>query len=78
MVLDLFSVERPDWGPTDVANELGIAKSTAHALLGELASVGLERVKAMRLGGTDAYMALFKAARPRPEPADIKPCAMKE
>jgi DNA-binding IclR family transcriptional regulator len=41
LVLDLFSVERPDWGPTDVAYELGIAKSTAHALLGELASVGL-------------------------------------
>src|SRR6185503_873956 len=41
LVLDLFSVERPDWGPTDVAVELGIAKSTAHALLGELASVGL-------------------------------------
>jgi DNA-binding IclR family transcriptional regulator len=41
LVLDLFSVERPDWGPTDVADELGIAKSTAHALLGELASVGL-------------------------------------
>jgi DNA-binding IclR family transcriptional regulator len=41
MVLDLFSVERPDWGPTEVAYELGIAKSTAHALLAELASVGL-------------------------------------
>src|SRR5262245_7942508 len=41
LVLDLFSVERPDWGPTDVADELGIAKSTAHALLRELASVGL-------------------------------------
>ena len=40
-VLDLFSVERPDWGPTEVADELGIAKSTAHALLGELTSVGL-------------------------------------
>jgi DNA-binding IclR family transcriptional regulator len=41
LVLDLFSVERPDWGPTEVADELGIAKSTAHALLGELARVGL-------------------------------------
>lgn len=40
-VLDLFSVERPDWGPTEVAEELGIAKSTAHALLRELASAGL-------------------------------------
>jgi DNA-binding IclR family transcriptional regulator len=41
LVLDLFSVERPHWGPTAVADELGIAKSTAHALLRELTSVGL-------------------------------------
>jgi DNA-binding IclR family transcriptional regulator len=41
MVLDLFSLERPHWGPTEVAEELGIAKSTAHGLLGELTSAGL-------------------------------------
>ena len=41
LVLDLFSTERPHWGPTEVADELGIAKSTAHALLAELTSVGL-------------------------------------
>jgi DNA-binding IclR family transcriptional regulator len=41
LVLDLFSDERPDWGPTEVSEELRIAKSTAHALLAELASVGL-------------------------------------
>jgi DNA-binding IclR family transcriptional regulator len=41
LVLDLFSVERPHWGPTEVADELGIAKSTAHALLAELTSAGL-------------------------------------
>jgi DNA-binding IclR family transcriptional regulator len=41
MVLDLFSVERPHWGPSEVAAELGIAKSTAHALLTELTSAGL-------------------------------------
>ncbi len=40
-MLDLFSEQRPHWGPTDVAAELGVAKSTAHALLAELASVGL-------------------------------------
>jgi IclR family transcriptional regulator, KDG regulon repressor len=40
-VLDLFCVQRPDWGPTEVADELKIAKSTAHALLRELASAGL-------------------------------------
>ena len=32
-VLDLFSVERPYWGPSEVAVQLGIAKSSAHALL---------------------------------------------
>jgi DNA-binding IclR family transcriptional regulator len=48
-VLDLFSVERPYWGPTEVAAELGIAKSTAHALLGELSSAGLtERMRCGR------------------------------
>jgi DNA-binding IclR family transcriptional regulator len=41
LVLDLFSVEHPHWGPSEVAGELGIAKSTAHALLAELTSVGL-------------------------------------
>src|SRR4026208_2135922 len=40
LVLDLFSVERPDWGPTEVASELSIAKSTAHALLRALTRVG--------------------------------------
>ncbi len=41
LVLDLFSEQRPHWGPTEVAAELGVARSTAHALLAELASVGL-------------------------------------
>ena len=50
-VLDLFTVERPDWGPTEVAAELGIAKSTAHALLAELARAGLtERLPSGRYG----------------------------
>src|SRR5262249_25862273 len=40
-VLDLFSVERPYWGPSEVAGQLGIAKSSAHALLAELARAGL-------------------------------------
>ncbi len=42
----------------------------------ELASVGLERVKEAPLEGADAYMALFRAARPLPAPASIKPCAL--
>jgi len=64
-VLDLFSVERPDWGPTEVADELGIAKSTAHALLGELTSVGLtERLPCgrYRLGWRTLGLARTKLA----------------
>ena len=65
LVLDLFSVERPDWGPTDVADELSIAKSTAHALLGELTSVGLtERLPCgrYRLGWRTLGLAWTKLA----------------
>ena len=40
-VLDLFSVERPYWGPTEVAAEVGVAKSSAYELLRELARSGL-------------------------------------
>jgi DNA-binding IclR family transcriptional regulator len=65
LVLDLFSVERPDWGPTEVADALGIAKSTAHALLGELTSVGLtERLPCgrYRLGWRTLGLARTKLA----------------
>jgi DNA-binding IclR family transcriptional regulator len=40
-VLALFSVERPYWGPTEVAAEVGVAKSSAYALLRELTRAGL-------------------------------------
>jgi DNA-binding IclR family transcriptional regulator len=40
-VLDLFSVERPHWGPTEVAAAIGVAKSSAHAMLRELERAGL-------------------------------------
>jgi len=40
-VLDLFSVERPYWGPSEVAAEVGVAKSSAYELLRELARAGL-------------------------------------
>lgn len=65
LVLGLFSVERPDWGPTEVADALGIAKSTAHALLGELTSVGLtERLPCgrYRLGWRTVGLARTKLA----------------
>ena len=40
-VLDLFTVEAPEWGATAVAHELRIAKSQAHELLVSLAVGGL-------------------------------------
>lgn len=40
-VLDLFTVERPYWGPTEVAAEVGVAKSSAYELLRELSRSGL-------------------------------------
>jgi len=36
-VLDLFSVERPEWGVSELSRELGIPKSTAHDLARSLA-----------------------------------------
>jgi DNA-binding IclR family transcriptional regulator len=65
LLLDLFSVERPDWGPTEVADELRIAKSTAYALLGELTRVGLtERLPCgrYRLGWRTVGLARTKLA----------------
>ena len=44
----------------------------------ELASVGLQRVREAPVEGSDAYMALFKAIRPLPEPSAIAPCRFKE
>lgn len=40
-VLDLFTDRVPEWGPTAVARELGVAKSQAHELLSSLAGIGL-------------------------------------
>jgi DNA-binding IclR family transcriptional regulator len=40
-VLDLFTVEAPEWGVKDVAAELGLCKSTAHMLLSSLEGIGL-------------------------------------
>jgi len=48
-VLDLFTVDCPEWGATAVAHELDIAKSQAHELLFSLADGGLlQRVGAGR------------------------------
>ena len=48
-VLDLFTVDNPEWGATAVAAQLQIAKSQAHELLVSLAEGGLlQRVGAGR------------------------------
>lgn len=40
-VLDLFSVEEPEWGVTATAQRLGIGKSLAHEALATLTAIGL-------------------------------------
>jgi DNA-binding IclR family transcriptional regulator len=48
-VLDLFSIDFPEWGVTEVSAQLGTSKSTAHALLATLAEIGLlERTRSGR------------------------------
>lgn len=42
-LLDLFTADTPEWGPTAVARELGIAKSQAYELLTSLSEIGLLR-----------------------------------
>ena len=42
----------------------------------EFASLGLTRLRESSLDGTDSYMTLFAATKPRPEPSAIKPCAI--
>ena len=44
----------------------------------ELAALKLQPVKFTMLAGGEAYYMAFRMAGPRPEPADIKPCAMKD
>ncbi len=40
-VLALFDREHPEWGMREVADTLGLAKSSAHDLLASLEQVGL-------------------------------------
>lgn len=52
-VLDLFTTDRPEWGVTEVAGELAMPKTNAHALLATLCDIGLLRRSAQgryRLG----------------------------
>ena len=43
----------------------------------EFASVGLTKLRELPLAGSDAYMVLYQATNPRPEPGAIKPCLAK-
>jgi DNA-binding IclR family transcriptional regulator len=40
-VLDLFTVEEPEWGVTAAAQRLGVGKSLAHDVLASLTAIGL-------------------------------------
>lgn len=40
-VLDLFTIERPEWGVSEVAAVLNVPRSSAHALLASLVETGL-------------------------------------
>ena len=40
----------------------------------EFGAVGMQRVQLSTLAGGDSYFATFRIARPRPQPAGIKPC----
>lgn len=45
-VLDLFSADRPEWGVSEVAEGIGVPRSSAHALLSSLVETGLLRCRA--------------------------------
>ncbi|MCU1376945.1 MAG: transcriptional regulator, IclR family [Conexibacter sp.] len=75
-VLDLFTVDEPEWGVTDIAAEMGLCKSTAHTLLASLESIGLlEHAAASRryrlgwrtltLGRTALVSSVFRDAAQR-------------
>jgi len=40
-VLDLFTIQRPEWGVSEVALEIEVPRSSAHALLASLVDTGL-------------------------------------
>ena len=43
----------------------------------ELAALGLKLTQLQTIAGGEAYLAAFRAAAPRPEPGDIKPCKLR-
>lgn len=55
-LLNLFSIDEPEWGITELAEELGIANSTVHRLLNTLLAEGFvakdPRTRTYRLGSS--------------------------
>ena len=45
-VLDLFTIERPEWGVSEVAATIDVPRSSAHALLSSLVDIGLLNCRA--------------------------------
>ena len=45
-ILDLFTIDRPEWGVSEVAAEIGVPRSSAHALLSSLVETGLLQCRA--------------------------------
>lgn len=44
-ILDLFTVRKPEWGVSEVAAQVGVPRSSAHALLSSLVDIGLLQCK---------------------------------
>ena len=42
-ILDLYSLDEPEWGPTEVGAELGMSRSKAQQLLASMGEIGLLR-----------------------------------
>lgn len=76
-LLKMFSVEEPVWGVSELAQELGVVKSTAHRLVSTLASEGFvtkdHQTQKYRLGGSllvlgNAFTARFRMKREKVYP----------
>ncbi len=55
-VLDLFTIERPEWTAAEIAEAVGVPRSTGHTLVVSLAELGL-----LRLGPRGRYRVGWRA-----------------
>ena len=67
-LLNMFAWNLFDWAPMDTPSD-GIVTH-----INCLAALGLKLTRIQAITGGEAYLAAFRAASPRPEPARIKPC----